>query len=309
MKVLIVRAGALGDLLLLRRAIGALRRAGHTPHLLAPESVGVVLVGPGPSEVQRLTALDGPAFSGLLAGASPGSSLEQDLRADAVLALTESGDVIDALRPFAGRVVSRSPHPKSGQHASVWCAAPVRGLGAHPAVEPEPLEFTPAEEAFGQTLLTSLPSGFLAIHPGSGSRSKNWPEVRFQELVRELAPGDPFLLVSGPADEEATQKLARSPHSVVARDLPLRALGALLSKAGLYVGNDSGVTHLAAASGSPTLALFGPTDPQTWGPVGKKVEVVRGSADTMEGLTVAQVVETARRLRDRASPGEEARGD
>jgi ADP-heptose:LPS heptosyltransferase len=64
-------------------------------------------------------------------------------------------------------------------------------------------------------------------------------------------------------------------------------LAALLARAGAYVGNDSGVTHLAAASGAPTIALFGPTDPRVWAPLGPRVEVIRGA--TMEGIAAGEV--------------------
>ncbi len=63
------------------------------------------------------------------------------------------------------------------------------------------------------------------------------------------------------------------------------------------MGNDSGVTHLAAAAGAPTLALFGPTDPATWAPLGPRVEVARSPDGTMSGLTPALVTSAAKRLR------------
>jgi ADP-heptose:LPS heptosyltransferase len=81
------------------------------------------------------------------------------------------------------------------------------------------------------------------------------------------------------------------------RDVPLRVLGALLGRAGLYVGNDSGVSHLAAAAGAPTLALFGPTDPAVWAPVGPAVETVRSLNMKMEGLDLAAVNAATARLR------------
>jgi ADP-heptose:LPS heptosyltransferase len=82
---------------------------------------------------------------------------------------------------------------------------------------------------------------------------------------------------------------------------PLGKLAALLSHASLYLGNDSGITHLAGACGVPTIALFGPTDPLIWGPRGAKVKVIRwhrgkSSADTapLSGQGSAPPVETAK---------------
>ncbi|HEY1267129.1 MAG TPA: glycosyltransferase family 9 protein, partial [Candidatus Binatia bacterium] len=79
-------------------------------------------------------------------------------------------------------------------------------------------------------------------------------------------------VVLGPAeDDEYTYWAA---HAAVARGLGLGQLAALLSMADVYIGNDSGVTHLAAAGGVKTIALFGPTDPVEWAPRGSNVEII-----------------------------------
>jgi ADP-heptose:LPS heptosyltransferase len=66
-------------------------------------------------------------------------------------------------------------------------------------------------------------------------------------------------------------------------------LGALLSRAGAYLGNDSGISHLAAAWGAPTLSLFGPTDPAVWAPLGPRSRALRSPSGTLEGLSVDAV--------------------
>ena len=274
----------------------ALRSAGHRVRLLAPEGPGRVLVGPGPSEVGALTPLDGPDVARLLSGESDSANLNEVLRADATLALTDSTDLIEKLRPFARRLFSRSPHPKLGHHASIWFAAPVRALGADPTPEPDPLLFSPEEKEAARNAAPSLAPRFLAIHPGSGSPSKNWPAKNFASFVRRREPGSPWLLVIGPADEAAATPLLGLPGVIPVRNLPLRPLGALLSQAGLYLGNDSGITHLAAGTGAPTLALFGPTDPTTWSPLGPHVKVLRSPDATMTGLDPTVVAAVAEQL-------------
>jgi len=158
------------------------------------------------------------------------------------------------------------------------------------AGEPPDLRFSPAETAAAAPLLASLPPGFLAVHPGSGSLRKNWPAARFLDLARLLAGPRPWLLVTGPAEEPLALAAA---GAVVARSLPLRVLGALLSRAGLFVGNDAGVTHLAAAAGAPTLALFGPTSPVLWSPVGRRVRCLSAGGGALESLTVGDVAAAA----------------
>ncbi|MGH2669848.1 MAG: glycosyltransferase family 9 protein, partial [bacterium] len=104
---------------------------------------------------------------------------------------------------------------------------------------------------------------------------------------------------AGPADAAAAARLVADgtvAETMIARDLPLRRLAALLEAARVFVGNDSGPSHLAAALGCPTLVLFGPTDPAVWAPVGDRVTTLGGrgaGAETpWDGLTVERV-ETA----------------
>lgn len=113
----------------------------------------------------------------------------------------------------------------------------------------------------------------VVIHPGSGSPKKNWPLHRYEELADSLAAqGLSVAWCCGPAEQERG-------CSLTTRALPLMTLSELasvLASAPLYIGNDSGITHLAAALGCPTIALFGPTDPAVWAPRGAHVRVVRG---------------------------------
>ena len=292
MQVLLVRAGALGDLLLLRRATSALRSAGHRVLLLAP-AAGVVLVGGGASEVDGLLPWDGPEVARILSGEGADGPVADALReADAVVAYTRDGDVLAALRTRTRQLVGFDPAPPvAGPHASEWLTRPLAELGVTAAGEPPDLRFSPAETAAAAPLLASLPPGFVAVHPGSGSPRKNWPAPRFLELARRLAGPHPWLLVSGPAEEQLVLEAA---GAVVAPSLPPRVLGALLSRAGLFVGNDAGVTHLAAAAGAPTLALFGPTSPALWSPVGRRVRCLAARDGALDALTVDEVAAAAR---------------
>ena len=297
--VLVVRAGALGDVLLLRRAVAGLRRAGREVVLLAPSRSGEVLLGPGGGEATRLVAWDGPDVATLLGGGPPPSALAEELeRVEAVIAYTRQADVLAALGGHARQVIAVDPRPGPGTHASAWLASPLAALGVDPAPDPPVLVPRAEEQVRAASLTASLPAGFLAVHPGSGARAKNWPPERFAQLVREWAAGGPWLLVEGPADEPV-QALCALPGARRAQDLPARMLGAMLARAGLYVGNDSGVSHLAAAFGAPTLALFGPTDPTVWGPIGPRVTALRSPEGTMASLEVASVLTAAARL---ASP-------
>ncbi len=292
MNVLFARAGALGDLLLLRRAVAACRYAGHRVSVLAPPG-GAALVGSGPSEVTRRLPFEGSETAALLAGETTEGPLRTALQeADLVVAYTRSASLAQALQDRTRHLVTHDPSPpEAGPHASVWLARGARALGAALAPHPIPvpdLVFSDEETHAAAPWLARLPAGFLAIHAGSGSPRKNWPSARFLALAQQLDRERPWLLVSGPAEGERDPVPARA---VVARELPLRVLGALLSRAGVFVGNDSGVSHLAAASGAPTLALFGPTDPRLWSPLGRRVRVLRGRECRIETIELPQVLE------------------
>jgi ADP-heptose:LPS heptosyltransferase len=110
------------------------------------------------------------------------------------------------------------------------------------------------------------PGDFAVIQPFSGSARKNWPLEKFRALARELERTMPVHWCSGPEDP---------PLEGAVRIDNLYELACWLARARLYVGNDSGITHLAAAVGTPVLALFGPTDPDVWAPRGPNVRVGR----------------------------------
>jgi ADP-heptose:LPS heptosyltransferase len=116
----------------------------------------------------------------------------------------------------------------------------------------------------------------MAIAPGSGAREKNWPDHCFQRVAdwwRQHTSGV-VVIVLGPVEEEKGGCPALSHEPVIVRNLRLGQLAALLARMDLYVGNDSGLTHLAAALGVRTVALFGPSDIERWAPRGKKVTLL-----------------------------------
>jgi len=124
----------------------------------------------------------------------------------------------------------------------------------------------------------------IVLHPGSGSRRKVWPVERFVDLVNYFQghASSRVLIVVGPAEagefQEAFENIqwergATAP--VLIKGLSLIGLASVIEGCRVFIGNDSGITHMAAALGAPTVAIFGPTDPKRWAPRGKHVAVVR----------------------------------
>jgi ADP-heptose:LPS heptosyltransferase len=116
----------------------------------------------------------------------------------------------------------------------------------------------------------------LILAPGSGAREKNWPARSFAAVAewwREQRGGE-CLVILGPVEEErgGFEPLVRQYKT--ARNLTLAELAALIARGDLYLGNDSGISHLAAALGIPTLSLFGPSNVKKWRPQGERVRII-----------------------------------
>jgi len=108
-------------------------------------------------------------------------------------------------------------------------------------------------------------SNHVIIHPGSGSPAKCWPW--FEQLADQIHDS---LILIGPCESQFQTKRPRLER------LTLQSVAEELRRCRAFIGNDSGITHLAAYLGCPTIALFGPTDPRIWGPIGRRVTILRG---------------------------------
>jgi ADP-heptose:LPS heptosyltransferase len=287
--------------------LAALRRAGAQVTLLAPSGPGGALVGTGTADVDRLLPYERADYAALFASSGGRhEALRSELAAfDLALVYSASRELARRLGDLVPKVVTHDPAPPPASgHAADWLARPVLELGMPAGPSPVPSTPTAEERAACASIAALLPPRFLAVHPGSGSPRKNWPAERFAGVVARLSPDRPWLLVEGPADAAPVAELARIQGACRAQGLAPRILGALLGQAGVYVGNDSGVTHLAAAWGAPTLGLFGPTSPDVWGPLGPRVGTLRSPTGDMDGIELDAVVT---RLREWATCSAPAR--
>jgi ADP-heptose:LPS heptosyltransferase len=293
MRILVVRAGALGDFLL---GIPALRllRAAHP-------GAEIRLVGPLPQArlaaalVDSLIGVDEPALAPLFDGGSKRALPERLHGADlAVVWLSRHEEAATALsRHGVSRVISAPPLPPDGrgQHVADWSMESLvpAGIARDPDWEQTPwLAAGDAARAWAMqwqaAALGARP--FAILHAGSGSRRKNWPVEQWAEAIgalsRDRCCNLEWVLTGGPADEEAVSaaQLAfaeRHLRALTVTELSLESLAGLVARASLYLGNDSGVTHLAAGLGTPVVAVFGPTNPVYWRPRGPRVRVLGGN--------------------------------
>jgi lipopolysaccharide heptosyltransferase II len=200
----------------------------------------------------------------------------------------------------------------------------VRPLGIEPKAGPLVLRIPPEDEAEAARLLDDIAGEKLSagakplvmLQPGARYWFKAWPAERFADLAGRLANKYVCrILVGGDAREGELAKSihagARTPVVPLAGRLTLLQYAAVLKRCSLFVGNDNGPMHMAAALGVPVVALFGPSDPAEWGPRGGRVEVLykgldcrrcfhptctRGEESCMRLITVDEVFAAAGRL-------------
>jgi len=280
--LLVLRGGAIGDFILTLPALNALRTRwpGAIIELVGYPHIASLAFDGG--LVDKVVPLDRSDMARLFARGVPvPESLAGYIRSfDIVLSYLYDPDetVGENLRATGVRqVLYGSPLVESG-HAADHLMKPLTALAIYPDSEPCPRLRLRAE--FVRSAQRRLGEGAapVVLHPGSGGKAKRWPIEAFCDLARVLRlRGWRVAYLAGEADSDLVQHLvAAGEGGAVIRELPLSEVAGILALARGYVGNDSGITHLAAAVGCPVVALFGGTDPKVWGPRGEKVRIVRG---------------------------------
>lgn len=284
MKILLIRSGGIGDCILTLPVALELRK-------LHPEAELHVLGNGNMLEIACLTGL----FSGF-----------RSLDEAGFPTLFSSSGTTPFLRSFFSsfdRVYCFS----AGDRESIANTIRDSGAGVCRTLDPRPpqdwrnhivyhflsvLEAAHSPSATLPSLSIPLPltrrKDLLAIHPGSGGLAKNWPMERFLAVAKKW-PGEIVFLL-GPAEMERGFSSKIPGCFRIVADPPLSEAAALLASAGVFLGNDSGTSHLAALCETPAVVLFGPTDPRIWRPLGKTVRVIAATTGSMEGIGVQEVM-------------------
>lgn len=171
------------------------------------------------------------------------------------------------------------------RHLVEWNLDALRRIGVYPAAEGRELVLIPGEQGEADASQLLAKNGikekqFIHLHPASRWPFKCWTPQRYASLIRELiSRGDTVVLTAAPDDWEKAfvESIMAKCHSRpvdLSGQLSLKALAALTSRAKLFVGVDSAPMHIAAAMGTPVIALFGPSGEAEWGPWGKRSRVV-----------------------------------
>ena len=304
-RILLLRLERIGDLLMVLDAIAMARS-------LAPQSEITLAVGSWNlpiarliRDVDRIEVVDAPWIAG---GSSSGSwtalarmarvwrsrhydlgvNLEPDIRSNLLLALSAAKRRVGFLSGGGGALLTDALAADPAAHVAENAMAVVRLAFGNPNAgigEPAGRLHIPEEARRRATeLLSHTRAGarLIGIQPGAGRKIKEWDPVRFAEVGAQLAamPNVSVILV-GNADDRAALDEVRAawPANIPATQLPVETdlvvLAAVLEQLNLFITGDTGPMHLAAAVGTPVLAIFGPSLPTRFAPLTARSRIVR----------------------------------
>lgn len=291
-RLLVIRGGAIGDFILTLPAIRLLRENLTACHLeiLGYPGIADLAVSAGLADAMR--SLNNPQMARLFA---KGATLDKALEAyfcsfHLIVSYLYDPDAVlrENLERIGVKALIDMPHKvtKGAGHAAEQLARPLQKLAFF--LE-EPQWRLPIFQAV-------VKSSKIALHLGSGSESKNWPMAYWSQLIRDLKnkrPETQLVCITGEAEEaRGTVNWAEMPPTIERwHSLPLVELTSRLGGCDLFLGHDSGISHLASACGVPCLLLFGPTDPATWAPPQTTVQILQAPEGDMASLTLETVRE------------------
>ncbi len=327
MRTFIHHDGALGDVLLSLPCIKLLRKNSSFLHIAGQPATMRLLKDAGYAD--EVSAVGSAFYSSLYTAAAEDNTKEFLKRFDRAFVFTGTfGGADDP--PLAANI------KKTIRNTTTVITIPPPGVKI-PVGEFRFKQLSPSGESIMPSPLLDIPSAhqenaavflaqsgyspdptprmtpLIAVHPGSGAKRKCWPLDNYFELIKILAKNlDPFFIIlAGPAEDPSIRSGIKHfiesffedrKKSLLVDDNKLITVAAMLRQCHLYIGNDSGMTHLAGAAGSAAIALFGPTDPSLWRPQGRNVLVISPPfpGGPMSAITVAEVDEKAEEIIHRA---------
>ena len=302
-RVLVIRGGAIGDFILTLPALKLLRDAFARAHIEILGYQHVIALAEKRFYADAIRSIEYGPLAGFFA---KDAALSPELTAyfgsfDLIVSYLFDPDGIfetNLKRCGIKQFIAGPAKLGNHEHAAQQLARPLEQLGLHlenrcPRVYP-----SETDRDFARSFLRGAAQPLIALHPGSGSERKNWPIENWRKLGDYFLSRDrDVLIVSGEADEERVRVLESAwgrARVQFAKYLPLPHLAALLEDC-IFVGHDSGISHLAAAVGARCILLFGPTDPAIWAPVAETVTVLQAPQRDLRLLAVDSVLETLER--------------
>jgi len=299
-RILVIRGGAIGDFILTLPALKALRDARPQAHMEILGYKHIAVLAEERFYAQAVRSIEYGPLARFFARNSelPAELTDYFASFDLIVSYLYDPDRIfetnlrrcgvQNLICGAARIV------ENAGHAARQLARPIEQLGINVVDFAERIFPSIEDREFAREFLASVPQSIIAIHPGSGSHEKNWPLENWIGLFSpdsRFADLEGLVVISGEADEAQTDQLERewkNRNVRFARNLPLAHLAAVLERS-IFIGHDSGISHLAAAAGANCILLFGPTDPDVWAPRNDNVQILRPPGGRLDHLQIETV--------------------
>ncbi len=293
-RILVIRGGAIGDFILTLPTLKALREAYPHAHIEILGYKHIAVLAENRFYAQAIRSIEYGALASFFAKNSklPAELANHFASFDLIISYLYDPDGIfekNLRRCGVENLIHGPAKVDDREHAARQLARPLEELGLRASDFAPRIYHSTESRKFAEDFLRGMPRPILAIHPGSGSETKNWPIENwiefgsrigaFQSATGSMGAWESALslIVSGEADETQRARLEsewKDRDVRFAKNLPLPHLAAVLEDS-IFVGHDSGISHLAAAAGAKCILLFGPTDPDVWAPMNENVEVIR----------------------------------
>lgn len=299
-RILVIRGGAIGDFILTLPALKALRDARPQAHVEILGYKHIAVLGENRFYAQAVRSIEYGALARFFARNSelPPELADYFASFDLVVSyLYDPDQIFETNLRLCGvenLICGPARIVESAGHAARQLARPIEELGIRVVDLAEKIFRSIEDRQFAREFLASAPQPVIAIHPGSGSHEKNWPLENWIGLFsrgRRSVDFAGLVVISGEADEAQAAQLEREWKNRdvrFAKSLPLPRLAAILERS-VFIGHDSGISHLAAAAGAKCILLFGPTDPDLWAPKNDNVQILRAPTAKLSDLGIEQV--------------------
>ncbi len=295
MEILVIHPGALGDVILSLPALASLRRHFRNPRMTVAGNLDYLPFSAW-GHADRILSLSTVPIHRLFSTDPPQDRDKSWWRSFDIVVSWSGADDVDFVRRLAvvhpsALVSGWRPQRDDIRHVSkIFLDSLRQWIGPAARVQAEAIKVPPDAEARGYDWLKDQGwdgrRRIVALHPGASATSKRWPVESFAAVARSLTADRDYgvLVIEGPAEPGLGSQVVQRPDSRnvwLAKLLPIDLLAGVISLCAAYFGNDSGVSHIAAAMGLRSVVVFGPTLPEQWAPLGANVKVLRDSGDCL----------------------------